>query len=144
MEAFKSNWVNRAFHHSFRNLRRAYGIPIIDLTIVVRFGKFGALSLYICKKEKAITAILSDVLMNQKMAGLGITTANLERVLKYVHLAFMKEQQVTEPDKISLILYESPTANCFCVGVILDRKAIKVMRLHEVLGVVGLGKEQLN
>lgn len=144
MEAFKSSWVNRAFHYSLRNLTRAYGIPLIDLTLVVRFGKFGALSLYVCHKEKAISAIVSDALMNQKMAGLGITTANLERVLKHVHLAFMKEQQLTEPDKISLILYESPTAKCFCVGVVLDRKAIKVMRFHEVLGVVGLGKEQLN
>jgi hypothetical protein len=144
MKVHNISWINRAFKHALKNITDKYGIPIFEITIVIKFYRYGNFQFIVCHNEKPIVFIRLDTLMNQKMAALGFNTATIERMVNMMHQSFLRECKLKDPKEISLILYESPKEDCCCVGVVHQTKVLRVMRLYEVIECMDLGVEQLN
>ena len=108
MKVHNISWINRAFKHALKNITDKYGIPIFEITIVVKFYRYGNFQFIVCHNEKAIVFIRIDTLMNQKMAALGFNTATIERMVNMMHQSFLRECKLKDPKRFLLFYTNHP------------------------------------
>lgn len=134
--------VDLAFAQSLELIGKHLEINLCEMTLMVQFyGK--KLFLTACKNDVPKARLNTEALVTPRMIGIRFGKEDLENMFRCLQYAFYKTQHV-DPDRISLILYDSKKAQKPCVGVFVDSTPVKVMRISDVLEVLDTGKEQLN
>ncbi len=138
------NPIDTIFKRSIRSVATKFRLAVSKMTLRVQVLSKGSILLEVCKNDSVQTEIPFETLMNAQMIGMRFGLQSLKDLFEAVHHAFILEYELENPRRISMILYESLSGHCACLGVLLDGKPVKALRVSEIFYIMGLGDEQLN
>ncbi len=144
MLGLSKKMIDTAFRAFLLKTCCIYGISLCQMSLVIRILDKGKILLQLCRNDVPQTDIDLNSMIPDEMIGLRFDSHSIEQVFRAVHYTFMKELKLTDPLKISLVLYESRVSACACIGVMENEKAIKVLMVSDILNAMELGSEQLN
>jgi len=143
MESNRKNSIDNAFLETLIKVCTKNNVPLCQTTILASFFEKDKFKLQLCRKDKQGKELSISEIFNAKMVGLGMSKESLEKLLRCIHFAFIKEKGV-ENERISLLIYFSTVVRCVCIGILEDKIPLKTLMIVDIFDAMGLGNEQLN
>lgn len=144
MTAVTKSIIESAFRDSILQVCKKYALAINQMSLRIRILEKGKQSLELLKKDVLKEVISFDNLMHSKMLVLRFNTVSIKLFFECIHHAFMLEKECVNPQRISLVFYQSRTVDLPCIGVMYDEKPIKSLRVSDIFDAMDIGYEQLN
>ena len=139
-----SKLINSAFGELLCSLSVKSRIPQKQLTVDICFADEKLFYFKLCQNGVSIHPIPFFDMLTTKMVAIRFSTENFKMLFRTIHRAFIMETKVANPRRISLVLYLSDKVQCPCIGVRLDAKTLKVMKLSDIIHAIELESGQLN
>ena len=144
MKSISKEQIDRAFENSLARLSILHHISIYDMTVSIRFFEKGESLLQLCSRGVVKKEISFQELFNNQLLSLRFSVAQIEKLFKVVHTAFMFQTHLKNPPQISLLYYFSKKVSCPCLGIMQDEQPIKVLMLSRIIEAIEMESEQLN
>lgn len=138
------NKIQLAFKQAMRIIAKDLGLTLPQMNLWIRFDANGTPTLIARHGMKILKKIQITQLIKPKMIGVRLCTKKLTHFFRCLHASYLLGNKIKNPCAVSLVLYESKTAQQICVGIYMNEKATKSFRISEVAELVGIGKAELN
>lgn len=136
--------IESIFRDSILQVCKKYAVAIHQVSLRIRTLEKGKQSLELLKEDVLKQVIPFDDLMHPKMLVLRFNTVSIKLFFECIHHAFMLEKKCVNPQRISLVFYQSQAVDSPCIGIMYDEKPIKSLRIADLFDAMNIGYEQLN
>lgn len=136
--------IDSAFCQSFNQVCYNHQLKTYQVSIVVKIIDNTNLEIHLCQKDVLVHQIEPSELLCGKFIGLRISALYFEKMMRVVHYAFMKDLNLQNPRSVYLIVYQSIVAGTFCIGVVVEKKPVKVLLISDILKLMEHPFELLN
>lgn len=138
------NNILLAFNEAMTFVANELKLAPTELNLWFKFNCDGITHVFARKEEKKLATINVEKLVIRKMIASKLCADKLTHFFRTIHLAHVRELRIEKPEMVSLVLYLSKAINQICIGISINGRAIKAIRLSEVVKLTGLGSSALN